>query len=155
MLEVTLSNQKLALEDQFLSLEISLHDGLMLLAEMDELLEKPGQESYTLLGSYYQRQLSSLLQLPARERQSLLQDVSLEALACLLKMLKGTSTEVLLKQNLSQRRLRQLEEEPVYQQSRPPEIATLKSALSGFFQHLDDKVSQGEILLPDPDEPHY
>lgn len=155
MLEVTLSNQKLALKDQFLSLEVSLHDGLMLLAEMDELLEKPSKESYSLLGSYYQRQLSSLLQLPARERQSLLQDVSLEALACLLKMLKGTSAEVLLKQNLSQRRLQQLEEEPVYRQQRQPDLATLKLALSGFFQQLDDKVQSGEIQLPDPNEPHY
>jgi len=155
MLEVALSHQKLALKDQFLSLEISLHDSLMLLAEMDELLEKPGKESYALLSDYYQRQLNSLLLLPARERQSLLQDASLEALACLLKMLKGTSAEVLLKQNLSQRRLRQLEEEPVYRQTRPPEITTLKTALSGFFQLLDDKVLSGEIQLPDPDEPYY
>jgi len=155
MLEVTKQQHHLALQDQFLRLEISLHDGLILLAEMDELLENKEQQSYELLISYYQRQLNSLLQLPARERQDLLQEASLEALACLLKVLKGMAAEVLLKQNLSQRRLQQIAEEPIYQQRRQPDLKTLKAALSSFFQQLEQRVQLGEIQLPDPDEPHY
>lgn len=155
MLAVTRKEHHIAIKDSFLSLTISLHDSLLLLADLDERLGRPTQESYSLLASYYQKQLNSLLQLPPRERQSRLQDLSPEALACLLRVTQGSSTEVLLKKNVSQRRLQQLQEEPVYLQRQRPELATLKATLSDFFQHLDEAVEAGQLQLPDPDEPHY
>ncbi|SFC19193.1 hypothetical protein SAMN05660443_1817 [Marinospirillum celere] len=155
MLEVKISGQRLELQDQLLGLEIGLHESLMLLAELDEILELPTKESQQLLRLYYQHYLGSLLLLPPRERQFLLQEASLEALACLLKMLQGTASEVQLRANLSQRRLRQLEEEPIFQASRPPSSTLLKETLGGFFEQLDQRILNGELQLPDPKEPSY
>lgn len=155
MLEVNVENQWVSLKDQLLRLDLDQHEALMLLAELDTALEQPAKESQALLKLFYQHYLSSLLLLPPRERQFLLQEASLEALACLLKMLQGTASETQLRANLSQRRLRQLEEEPIFQAARPPSASLLKETLGGFFELLGQKVARGELILPDPKEPSY
>ncbi|WP_114417723.1 FliG C-terminal domain-containing protein [Marinospirillum perlucidum] len=154
MLDIVIKEQQVHLKDRFISWKLSLHAALMLLADLNEQL--PGDDSnYALLRTYYQRQLSSLLLLPPRERQQLLQDLNLEALACLLKILEGSASHDQLKRNLSHRRLQQLEEEPVYQKVGAPSIEDLQKGLEDFFEQLQERINHGEIQLPDPSEPYY
>ncbi len=155
MLKVKIEQEQLVIEDQFLSLELSLNEGLLLMTELDEYLGLESGSSLNLLQQVYKNQLSRLLLLSPRECQEQLQDLSLEGLACLLKILNAKPLVQKLKQNFSSRRLQQLQEEPLYRARRSPTLEQLKRHLSPFFQLLEERIQQGQLTLPSPEDPYY
>jgi|SRR5690554_2116744 len=141
---------QLELQDQSLILQMNLHEGLLLTATLNEQLGVAEQQTQKLINSFYLTLLESLMLLGIRERQLLLNEASLEALACLLRRFRGKPLAKALRENLSQRRISQVEEEALYLQSKLSATEELAQVLAPFFNHLDKQVKEGKIKLQDP-----
>lgn len=145
-----IKNGQLELEDQTLTLQMNLHEGLILAAALDENQDAPEAPTQKLINTFYLSLLESLMLLGVRERQSLLNEASLEVLACLLGRFRGKPIAKVLRGNLSTRRLSQIEEETHYLQAKLSAKEELTQVLAPFFSHLDKQVKEGRIKLQDP-----
>lgn len=154
-LEPYVRNGQLHLEDRTLTLKLGLHDGLQLAVELDRQLQLKESLSETLIEGFYRNLLDSLMLLSPRERQTLLQEASLEATACLLRIFRGQPTEEQLRSNLSQRRLSQIEEEPLYLARTLPPADELAQVLAPFHRKVEEQVLAGRIELQDPQGCYY
>lgn len=143
-------NSQLELKDQTLTLQMSLHEGVQLLAELDEQLALPDNNTDQLVKGFYQNLLQSVMLLGTRERQLLLNETSLRALACLLRRFRGQKLERDLRENLSQRRIGQVEEEALYSQASLSTSEELAQVLKPFFSHINEQIKEGKIKLQDP-----
>lgn len=154
-LEPYVRNGQLFLEDQTLTLRLNLHHGLQLLAELDQQLGIKEARTEKTIADFYHKLLESLLLLAPRERQALLQEASLEATACLLRMFRGTKMEDRLRANLSQRRISQVEEEPLYIGRSLPPAEELHQVLAPFHCRMEEQIKAGRIELQDPQGIYY
>ncbi|GLR63368.1 hypothetical protein [Marinospirillum insulare] len=149
-LDVQINNHQLEVLDTSLSLQMSLFEGLHLAAALDEQLNGSDQSSQTLVNKFYQNLLESLMLLGVRERQLLLNEASLEAMACLLRRFRGKPIAKALRENLSQRRISQVEDEAYYLKTELSAAEELSQVLMPFFNHLDQQVKESKIKLQDP-----
>jgi hypothetical protein len=154
-LEPYVRNGQLHLDDQTLSLTLALHDGLHLAVELDRALTLAEHPSERLIEGFYRNLLDSLLLLPPRERQGLMQEASLEAIACLLRIFRGQPLEEQLRSNLSSRRISQIEEEPLYLARNLPAADELTQVLAPFHRKVEEQVLAGRITLQDPRGIYY
>lgn len=150
-LEPYIRHGQLYLEDRTLSLKLGLHQGLQLLASLDQEMDPEGQLTLQTLSGFYRNLLDSVMLLPTRTRQALIQETPLETLAGLLRLFRDTPTEAILRNNLSQRRLGQIMEEPLYLARQTPTANTLCQALAPFYRKLEE----GRIKLQDPQGIYY
>lgn len=146
---------QLELQDQTLRLQMSLHQGLVLMTALDKQLNLPEKQTQKLINDFYLNLLESLMLLGVRERQLLLNEASLEALACFLRRFRGKPIAKALRENLSQRRISQVEEEALYLQAKLSAIEELTEVFSPFFNHLENQVKEGRIKLQDPKGIYY
>lgn len=141
---------QLELQDTSLTLQMNLHQGLLLMAALDEALGLPDTQTQKQINAFYLQLLESLMLLGVRERQLVLNEASLEALACLLRRFRNQPMEVALRDNLSQRRLGQVEEEPLYLKASLSAVEELTQVLSPFFSNINQQLKDGRINLQDP-----
>lgn len=145
-----INNGQVELQDTTLSLQMNFHEGLKLVTALDEQLELPELQTQQLVNEFYQNLLESLILLGVRERQLLLNEASLEAMACLLRRFRGKPLEIALRDNLSQRRISQIEEEAFYLKNNLTATEELTQVLAPFFSHINKQVKEGRINLQDP-----
>ncbi|MBE0507776.1 MAG: hypothetical protein IBX50_13880 [Marinospirillum sp.] len=154
-LEPYVRNGQLHLEDQTLTLSLNLHQGLQLMAELDQHLDNSELRTEKIIEAFHHKLLESLLLLAPRERQALLQEASLAATACLLRMFRGKKMEDLLRANLSQRRISQVEEEPLYLGRSLTPAEELSQVLAPFHCKMEEQIKAGRIELQDPQGIYY
>lgn len=141
---------QLELQDTTLTLQINLHEGLLLMAALDDALGLPEGQTQKQINAFYLQLLESLMLLGVRERQLLLNEASLEALACLLRRFRNQPIEVALRDNLSQRRISQVEEEALYLKASLSAVDELTQVLAPFFSNINKQLKDGRINLQDP-----
>ncbi len=141
---------QLELQDSTLTLQINLHEGLLLMAALDAALGLPEDHTQKQINAFYLQLLESLMLLGVRERQLLLNEASLEALACLLRRFRNQPIEQSLRENLSQRRLGQVEEEALYLKASLAAVDELTQVLAPFFSNINKQLQEGRIQLQDP-----
>lgn len=154
-LEPYIRHGQLYLEDRTLALQLGLHQGLQLLATLDQNVDPDAELTLQTLSGFYGNLLDSVMLLPARARQAVIQETPLETLAGLLRLFRDTSTEAALRSNLSQRRLSQVLDEPLYLSKQPPSVAQLCQVLAAFYQKLEEQSCDGRIKLQDPQGIYY
>ncbi len=148
---VNVNKSQLELQDTTLTLQINLHEGLLLMAALDEALNLPERQTQKKINDFYSQLLESLMLLGVRERQLVLNEASLEALACLLRRFRNQPIEKVLRDNLSQRRISQVEEEALYLKASLSAVEELTQVLAPFFSNINQQVQEGRISLQDPE----
>lgn len=159
-----LNGNLLELQDETLTLQLSLHEGLQLLNKIDQALlnidslddtsldtqtlNSQTLNSQAVVKDFYNRLFESLQLLGTRERQLLIGDASLMALTCLMHLFKGQPAEKILRDNLSQRRISQIEDELSYFDLDLNKM--LDESLLPFFNSLTAKLEEKELTLQDP-----
>ncbi len=151
------NDQVLELQDETLTLELNFHQGLQLLNTIDqalinttEIINLDPNKLRTLdtVKSFYSDLLGSLMLLGVRDRQFLISDASPMTLTCLMYLFKGQPVEQLLRENLSQRRMSQIEDEANYFEL---DLETgLDACLLPFFDKVNHWLKEKEITLQDP-----
>lgn len=164
-LVLQLNNNQLELQDETLTLQLSLHEGLQLLNKIDQAfidaidnkslvsktvdsLDIKALDSLSVIKFFYNRLFESLMLLSARDRQLLISDASLMALTCLMYIFKGQPAEKVLHENLSQRRISQIQDELSYYELDLNKM--LDEFLRPFFNNLNAKLVEKKLTLQDP-----
>lgn len=154
-LDVVVRDQQLILQDQVLCLNMNLHDGLLLLIALDQVIGTDEQHIRKTLEQFYRQLMQSLLLLPPRQLQDLLREASLETLACLMRLFKHQPLEKSIQHHLSNRRWEQIRDEPLYEGLDIPSIDQFKQALAPFFANVLNKARQGDLKLRDPEGVYF
>lgn len=157
-LNLKITNDSLELQDKTLVLQLNFHQSLQLLNAIDQALasleennnEAKANELETLeiIKYFYSSLVESLMLLGTRDRQLFLSDASPSALTCLMYLFKGKPAEQLLRDNLSQRRINQIEDELNYFKLDLNKL--LDEFLLPFFTSLNHRLKEKEITLQDP-----
>ncbi|SEI91084.1 hypothetical protein SAMN05421831_11722 [Allopseudospirillum japonicum] len=154
-LTLGIHRQELAFKTPYMSCYISLHDGLLLLADLDTQLGIDKKSTDVALQGVYRQLLLSLFLLPAKTQQLLFRNASDEALACLLRMFKASDIERQLLNCISARRAQVAREDPLFAGLEMPSKEDLRTWLAPFFDFLMNEVHQGKIKLLDPKGVYY
>lgn len=141
---------QLVLGEQSISIEMSQHEGLVLLATLHSQLGISARNTEKTISSFYSNLLLSLNLLGNHQRQQILAEASLPALAALLRRFKQQPEAQFIRQNLSQRRLSQVEEEASYLATDLTPVEELVEILAPFYSKINEHLQQGELHLKDP-----
>lgn len=148
-LEVSIENYRIIIGEQYLNLDLSLHEGLMLVAEILFMQDNEKRMRQVCEG-FYANLFNSLSLLPDKQLQALIHTMELPTLACVARMFRSYKFTEKIIGFVSQRKLEALEEEPIYFQQNLLGLKEYKAYMAPFVDRVFSMVINKELELPDP-----
>lgn len=148
-LDVELENYRFSISEEYLSIELSLHQGLMLVAEI--LFKQDNEKKMRqVCESFYASLFNSLVLLPDGQLKALVHSMELPTLACIGRMFRTYKFTEKIIGFVSQRKREALEEEPIYFQQQLLGLKEYRNYMGPFVDKIFTMVINKELELPDP-----
>lgn len=148
-LEVSLEDYRFSLDENYMSIDLSMHEGLMLVAEI-LFMQDNEKRMRQVCESFYASLFNSLVLLPENQLKALVHEMDLTTLACTARMFRSYKFTEKIIGFVSQRKREALEEEPIYFQQHLLGLKEYKKHMGPFVDKIFSMVRKKELLLPDP-----
>lgn len=153
------AHQQLSLGNEHFGIQLNLGEALLAQVLLNSALADDAAAAeitnQQLITHFCQNLMTSLSLLPSRPSQLAINELELNAQACLLKKLANQPEQELLVEKISSRRLSQAKEEASYLNNQLKAEEEIRQFLLPAFNQLEAYLQEKGLTWPDPEGSYY